>query len=187
MKPIKEKILVELKTKLDCKTLVFGGQDKFFWYFENEDTKYRVFKMYTKLMNKHYSFKWQEDINKGEFGDIGIVQVGWEINDNANELWKDPEPIRPASLIGIRIRLHRAYTITQNIYEAFYLVSNEIYNTTLGVVIDFDEKKGSKFHEAIIANNMLKLFQAFEYFKKDIENDADIHLLSSEGIFEVVS
>jgi len=66
--------------------------------------------------------------------------------------------------------LAESYELTNNVYESFYLVSNEIYETTLDTVAWFEEKKEDKQHEHVLAYNMLKLFQAFDKFKRDFHN-----------------
>ncbi|OFD41662.1 hypothetical protein [Bacillus mycoides] len=81
------------------------------------------------------------------------------------------ETLNQSSLRGLRILLHQAYKITNNIYESFYLVLNDIYHKTLDTVSWFEDKKNKQL-EHVMAYNMLKFFQDFEVFKEDIANDS---------------
>lgn len=171
---IKEKILRKLKELYSNFTIIFEKQDDFFWYYtfqkENVTIQYKVYKFITNHEDGLYQFTTQKyNIDTHAWDNAGRLSVPIEkLDDKSSDYWKDPEPIRRSSLQGLRIRLHQTYKITNNIYESFYLVSNEIYHTTLDTVSWFEDKKENKQHEHVMAYNMLKLFQAFEIFKEDL-------------------
>ncbi len=174
---IKEKILRELRKLFKNNQLEHKEQDEFFWYFTNNAqtncSEYRVFKFFANHQNKMYTFEVQQN-NMDSLSWDSLEQVAVErerLDDRDGDYWRDPEPIRPFSLQGLRIRLHQAFGLTSNIHESFYLISNEVYQTTLDTVAWFEDKQEEKHHENILAYNMLKLFQAFDVFKEDINND----------------
>lgn len=175
---ISEKILIELK-KLNRNNLVrFKEQDELFWYFtvhcEKDKKEYRVHKFFVEHQDGFYHFKTYKLSNNNLWEEYIEVIVQTEFSeDNSDDFWKDPEPIRPFSLQGLRIKLHHAYNITKSIHESFYLVSNEIYQTTLNMISYFEEKKEDKHHENVLSYNMMKLFQAFEVFKEDLNAKND--------------
>ncbi|WP_141134503.1 hypothetical protein [Bacillus sp. KbaB1] len=157
----------------DC-IVKFTKHDEFFWYYTIQKGRitipYRVYKFIINHEDGLYQFTTQKyNIDAHTWDNAGKVSVPIEkLDDESSDYWKDPEPIRYSSLQGLRIRLHQAYKITNNIYESFYLVSNEIYHTTLDTVSWFEDKEEDKQHEHVMAYNMLKFFQAFEIFKEDL-------------------
>lgn len=172
---ISEKILEELTKLIKDASLILDRQNDFFWFFNdtNSSKKFRVFKLFLNNHDGYYVFQVQKYIAKNklwkEYKEISVQTERFD--DEKDEFWKDPEPIRPCSLQGLRIRLHQAYKVTENIHESFYLVSNEIYESTLDTVSWFEDKKEDKEqHEHVMGYNTLKLFQAFEVFKGDLNS-----------------
>lgn len=172
---IREKILEELTKFTEDASLILDRQNDFFWFFNDTNTnkKFRVFKLFLNNHDGYYVFQVQKYIAKNklwkEYKEISVQTERFD--DEKDEFWKDPEPIRPCSLQGLRIRLHQAYRVTENIYESFYLVSNELYESTLDTVSWFEDKKEDKEqNEHVMGYNMLKFFQAFEIFKEDLNS-----------------
>lgn len=177
--PIREKIWVELNKLYKETPLQFNGQDEYFWLFgeSNINNMFRVFKLFQKHHNGFYMFHTQMyNVKEGSWKEHTEISVQTErFDDDKDEYWKDPEVIRPNSLQGLRIRLHQAYKVTENIFESFYLVSNEIYDSTLDTVAWFEDKSEDKQqHEHVMGYNTLKFFHAFEVFKEDLNNQPPI-------------
>jgi hypothetical protein len=173
---------------LNCKKLSFSQQTEFFWYFKDANYHYRVFKFFPKTFDDCYSFELQKYIEDGEdvWEFVDNVTVEWEISED--NFTRDPEPIRPFSINGFRVRLHNAYLITRNIHEAFYLISKEIYEEAIDIASWFGDKEENKFHERVLANNTLKLFQAFDVFKEDIDrNDWIVSEIRSLKMDELIN
>lgn len=175
---IKEKLSTKLQELHPDYIIKFEEQDDFFCYYtipkEDITIQYRVYKFIINHEDGLYQFTTQKDnIDTHTWNNAGKVSVPAErLDDESSDCWKDPEPIRHSSLQGLRIRLHQAHKITNNIYKSFYLVSNEIYHTTLDAISWFEDKKEDKHHQHIMAYNTLKMFQAFEVFKEDLANDS---------------
>lgn len=176
---IKEKILQELKKLIKDAPLIFDGQNEFFWFFSvtNTNRKFRVFKLFFNHHDGYYVFQVQKyNAKNNSWKEHKEVTVQTErFEDDKDGYWKDPEPIRPGSLNGLRIRLHQAFKVTENIHESFYLVSNEIYESTLDTVSWFEDKSEDKQqNEHMMGYNMLKFFQAFEVFKEDLNKQPSL-------------